>query len=52
MLAKNKLSTTFGHDTYNGHWKVLEVCNNDKVEIQKGPITDTYNIRNITPYKS
>ena len=51
VLVKNKQSTKFGQDAYNGPWKILEVRNNSTVKIQKGAITDTYNIRNITPYK-
>ena len=50
-LVKNKRSTNFGQDAYNGPWKILEVWNNGTVKIKKGAIMDVYNIRNITPYK-
>ena len=52
VLVKKKQSTLFGQDTFNGPWKILEVCNNGIVKTQKGAITDTYNIQNITSYKS
>ena len=52
ILVKNKESTKFGQDAYNGPWKILEDRNNSTVKIQKGAITDTYNIWKITPYKS
>ena len=51
VLVKNEHSTKFGQDAYNGPWKILEVQNNGTVKIEKGAITDVYNIRNITPYK-
>ena len=51
VLVKNKQSTQFGQDMYNGPWKVLEVRNNGTVKIEKGAITDIYNIHNVTPYK-
>ena len=51
VLVKNEQSTKFGQDAYNGPWKILEVRNNGTVKIEKGVITDIYNIRNITPYK-
>ena len=52
VLVKNKQSIMFGQDAYNGSLKILEVCNNCTVNIQKGAITNSYNIQNITPYKS
>ena len=52
VLVRNEQSTKFGQDAYNGPWTILEVRNNGTVKIQKGSITDIYNIRNITPYKS
>ena len=50
MLVKNKQSTKFDQDAYYGPWKIQEVCNNDTIKIQKGAITDTYNIHNINLY--
>ena len=51
VLVKNKQSTKFDQDAYNGPWKILEVQNNGTVKIKKCAIMDIYNIRNITPYK-
>ena len=52
VLVKNKQSTKFGQDAYKSPWKILEVHNNGTIKIEKGAITDTYNIHNTTPYKS
>jgi len=50
VLVKNKQSTKFGKDAYNGPWTIQEVRDNGTVKISKGPVSDVYNIRNITPY--
>ena len=47
VLVKNHQSTEFSQDAYNGPWKILEVQNNGTVKIEKGAITDIYNMRNI-----
>ena len=40
VLVKNKKSTKFGQDAYNGPWKILEVWNKGTVKIQKDAIRD------------
>ena len=35
VLIKNKQSTKFGQDTYNGAWKILEVRNNGTFKFKK-----------------
>ena len=50
VLVKNEQSTKFGKDAYNGPWTIQEVKDNGTVKITKGPVSDVYNIRNITPY--
>ena len=52
VLVKNERSTKYGQDAYNGPWTILEVRNNGTVKIEKGAVSDVYNIRNITPYTS
>ena len=50
VLVKNEQSTKFGKDAYNGPWTIQEIKDNGTVKITKGPVSDVYNIRNITPY--
>ena len=50
VLVKNEQSTKFGKDAYNGPWMIQEVRDNGTVKISKGPVSDVYNIWNITPY--
>ena len=50
VLIKNEQSTKYGKDTYNGPWTIQEVRDNGTVKISKGPVSDIYNIRNITHY--
>ena len=51
VLLKNEWSTKFNQDAYSGPLKITAVRNNGTVRACKGNITDTYNLRNITPYK-
>ena len=51
VLLKNEWSTKFNQDAYSGPLKITAVRNNGTVRARKGNITDTYNLRNITPYK-
>ena len=50
VLVKNKQSTKFGKNAYNGPWTIQEVRDNGTVKITKGLVSDVYNICNITPY--
>ena len=49
-MVKNQKSTKYGQNAYNGPWTITEVRNNGTVKLNKGAISDVYNIRNITPY--
>ena len=51
ILLKNKWKTKFSHDSYSGPLKITAVRNNGTVRACKGNLTDTYNLRNITPYR-
>ena len=44
VLIKNKQSSKYGKDTYNGPWTIKEVRDNRAVKISKGPVSDVYNI--------
>ena len=50
ILVKNEPSTKDDKDAYNGPWMIQEVWDNATIEISKGPVSDVYNIQNITPY--
>ena len=52
VLVKNKQSTKYNKETYNGPWTIQEVQDNRTVKNSKGPVSDVYNIQNITPYVS
>ena len=52
VLVKADQSTKYGSNAYMGPFTVVEVYNNGTVRVDEGALTDTYNIRNVTPYKS
>ena len=47
VLLKN---TKFNNNAYVGPYTMTEVRNNGAVRAHKGNVTDTYNLRNITPF--
>ena len=51
VLLKNAWKTKFNQDAYIGPYTVTEVRNNGTVRACRGNITDTYNLRNITPFQ-
>ena len=51
VLLKNEWKTKFNQDAYNGPYMITAVRNNGTVRARKGRVTDTYNLRNIIPYK-
>ena len=51
VLLKNAWKTKFNQDAYIGPYTVTEVRNNGTVRARRGNVTDTYNLRNITPFK-
>ena len=50
ILLKNAWKMEFNQDTYIGPNTVTKVRNNGIVRARKGYLTDTYNLRNITPF--
>ena len=53
VLLKNAWKTKYNADAYIGPYTITAVNeNNGTVNARKGKVTDTYNIRNITPYKA
>jgi RNase H-like domain found in reverse transcriptase/Reverse transcriptase (RNA-dependent DNA polymerase)/Integrase zinc binding domain len=50
VLVKKEWDSKYGSDAYKGPFDIVEVRNNGTVRIREGRITDTYNIRMITPY--
>ena len=51
VLLKNEWKTKFNQDAYKGPYMITAVRNNGTVRARKGRVTDTYNLRNIIPYK-
>ena len=51
VLLKNAWKTKFNQDAYIGPYVITAVRNNGTVRARKGRVTDTFNIRNLTPYK-
>ena len=50
ILIKNAQSTKYGTNAYSGPYTITSVYDNGTVRVDEGPLTDIYNIRNITPY--
>ena len=50
MLIKTEQSLKYGSDAYEGPAQIEQVHDNGTVCVKLGPLKDTYNIRNITPY--
>jgi transposase InsO family protein len=50
VLIKAEQSAKYGTDSYFEPFTVEAVNNNGTVRINEGTVTDTYNIRNVTPY--
>ena len=51
VLLRNAWKTKFNHNAYLGPYTITAVRDNGTVRARKGRITDTFNIRNLTPYK-
>ena len=51
VLLKNAWKTEISQNAYLEPYTITAVRNNGTVRAHKGEITDTFNIRNITPYK-
>ena len=51
VLIKNKQSTKYGNTAYSGPYTVMSVNNNGTLRVRKGIVSDTFNIRNVHPYK-
>ena len=53
VLLKNAWKTKYNNQAYIGPYTITAVNkNNGTVNTRKGKVTDTYNIRNITPYRA
>ena len=50
VILENAWKTKFNQDAYIGPYTVTEVRNNGTVYARKGNVTDTYSLRNITPF--
>ena len=51
VLLKNEWKTKFSQDAYKGPYTITAVRDNGTVRAHKGLVMDTYNLRNIIPYK-
>jgi hypothetical protein len=52
VLVKAEQSSKYGSDAYLGPYTVAAVYDNGTVRVDEGTVTDTYNIRNVTPYRT
>ena len=50
VLIKAEQSAKYGTDLYLGPFTVEAIHNNGTIRVNEGTVTDTYNIRNVTPY--
>ena len=51
VLVKQDQQRKYGSDPYLGPYEVTEVRDNGTLRIRMGRITDTWNIRNVHPYR-
>ena len=51
VLLKNAWKTKFNQDAYLGPYTITTVQDNRTIRAKKGRVTDTYNLRNIIPFK-
>ena len=51
ILLKNAWPTKLNQDAFLGPYKVTAVRDNGTVRARKGRITDTFNIRNLVPFR-
>ena len=51
VLVKQDQQRKYGSDPFLGPYEVMEVRNNGTLRIRMGRITDTWNIRNVHPYR-
>ena len=50
-MLKTESKTKYGEDQYEGPYVILRINDNGTVRFKKNSILDTFNIRNIYPYK-
>jgi hypothetical protein len=50
VLIKAKQGAKYGTDSYLGPFTVEAVYDNGTIRVNKAAVTDTYNLRNVTPY--
>ncbi len=50
VLIKAEQGAKYGTDSYLGPFTVEAVNANGTLRVNEGAVTDTYNIRNVTPY--
>jgi RNase H-like domain found in reverse transcriptase/Integrase zinc binding domain len=51
VLLKNDLHWKYGQDPYSGPYTILKVNDNGTAFCRQGAISDTFNLRNLHPYK-
>ena len=51
ILLKNEWKTKFSQYAYKGPYTITAVRDNRTVRARKGRVMDTFNLRNIIPYK-
>ena len=51
VLLKNAWKTKFNQDAYIGPYIITAVRNNGTIRARKSNVTDTFNLRNMTPFK-
>ena len=50
VMIKTEQRTKYGTSSYLGPYEIVKVNTNGTVRIREGTVTDTYNIRNVSPY--
>ena len=51
VMVKMDQTSKYGTNAFKGPYKVSKINDNGMVHLELGNIVDTYNIRNIKPYR-
>ena len=51
IMLKTESKTKYGENQYEGPYVIVRVNDNGTIKFRKKNVIDTYNIRNIYPYK-
>ena len=51
VLVKEDQSRKYGKNPYSGPYTVVQINNNGSIRLPKGAVQQTYNVRNLHPFR-